>query len=788
MMRRCIAIGLLCVWPVQGLALTPTISVYRTILDSTRRELVAAAPTENIRAFAEAVLRERGHIVQENDVLWALQGKRDQLCTTKDRQEGLDRVACEQHIEHIRTLVHDEEALRALGNSLQAIATSYELPSSALPGSIAEGPMEGGILEFWRTGRGAVDTTASGRALRVLRFPEAAEDGRDIAAALDALTEEERIAAVWHYLHGVKYVRGERTDTVPAPTADDPTLPENAPGTERQYLFKSQEAVEAALDNIFAALQAELGGIDPPLQANEVAVFAPPLSLGNDVIVWARSDDVGLQYDLPIETVLPSLLAGTTPILGGRFPPAPANADDATPQESQGLCSHPRLEDGYLCQPMTEKNVECLEEPEPDSDSLVLTSCTATTGSSATLSGPDICRDIEWRDGEFDPRYQCTVNIGCKDVCNDATGVPNPAVVGHTYEKKADGSVDVCVRSEAPIPQAYLAIMGLSAAHRVCGMEPFEKIAAPPTRPEALGICCNIMGFGARSMCEAMAEDGVLRGEPGDEPISVRDCIDAQVNFSCQTTCFREIADGVTGEIQRRAQANPANLPDMCTEGLDRRGQLLLEAAEKRDDICRAERPITFRSTIGNTLCHFGSCLEEALDMSRVTPGMVPMHTTDQTAPFESDTKRPPLVAMKVQQPLSVSGRLPAYRPAALAQAFDTALCQLNGLPATTPPALCAFDPSRRLSIPIDNLLPMADSLAAQPLSLSGPTAAMERLAAGMGAKIGAEMFARYLGTAARGLTDTINRTSELITEMGATEFPARMCTVGADSSSSRSR
>ncbi len=824
MTRRLVAIGLLLLWPAATLgqsaatSSTPT-SMYMKVLDSVRREIAASAPKEEVSQFVQAVFAKKGDTLSSDDILKALSGDRNALCAKKSTREALPAAKCEQLIQRITQLVKDEQSLIDFSHSLQNIATSYELPAGVLPASIAEGPIEGGIADFWRVGTNASrnssssssrmaggpveDTTeedeaaeaepitGTDRRLRTLPFPTTLQGPLgQLSGRLASASEFERIGIVWHYLHGVKFVRGERTDVVPAPDADDETLPENAPGTERQYLYKTQNLIEESLMAILDGLQAETDKLDPPLAKDEIVLFHPSVTVGDNIVVWGRSDDVGLQYALPMDTNSPALVSGDQPILGGRFPPPPPTDEDGAPAESQGECSHPLLWDGYLCRPIDQKDADCAEEVEADPEKITLTSCTAKTATQSTLAGPDICKEVEWRDGGFDPRYQCKVQIGCSDLCNDSQMQPNPLIQWNTYVKKPDGVVQTCIKNEGNLPHLYLGMMGISLAHRVCNIEPGTQLQALGTREESLALCCSVAGASAQTACNAMDQDGLLLGDPeaGDTPMSVSDCVDAVINDACQTTCYRRTREGFNEAIMNRAARMETPLPDPCTGTFDIRSKRLVEAAENRDDMCQADRPVSYPATIGNTLCKFGACLEESLEMSRITPSDVPAHTTAQGFPNESDTKRMPLSGLTREMPEKGRSLLPTYRPAALAQSFDTALCQINGLPATTPPALCAFNPTQRLSLPIDDLIRMTESLAAQPLRVSSSTDLLERMGAALGAKIGAEMYARYLAEAAKGITDTLNKSSDLLEEMMQTKFPDEMCRLGDQFSSSSTR
>ena len=71
---------------------------------------------------------------------------------------------------------------------------------------------------------------------------------------------------------------------------------------------------------------------------------------------------------------------------------------------------------------------------------------------------------------------------------------------------------------------------------------------------------------------------------------------------------------------------------------------------------------------------------------------------------------------------------------------------------------------------------------------MSSSTDLLERMGAALGAKIGAEMYARYLAEAAKGITDTLNKSSDLLEEMMQTKFPDEMCRLGDQFSSSSTR
>lgn len=768
-MKRCFAIvGIIlssvCIASAQETA--KPLSLYESILRDVTQEFPEEFLPPETTDFVLAVMREKGTELTARDIQDAVTGKRSTICAKLK-----DYGRCEVALIAIRALVTDTVTLRNAGRTLQAIASSYEVPTHSLPGALHDASGYRGILDLWKVTGSPVESDDIDSPVRIVAFPPMESERSALKDALLALPPEERTAAIWHYLHGVQFARGERANT-------KGVTKENADDTERQYRFRSVASVEDILLRIATLLRQRADALTPPLTEGEIALFVPPLAIDDHVIVWGRSDDVGLQFSVPTDPVLPSLVGiqSKRPILGGLFPPPPGDGKES-PAESSGICSHPIADDGYLCSALPATATACSQTPEPDPERIVLTRCDSPTRETSTLAGPDICATLPWHDNSaFDPMRQCRVSLSCEATCDNATSEES----WHTSMKGEDGSIEVCLKNRGAIPPAYGALEGLSFAHALCNLPP----ATPPPDSSDPLSCCAFYAPGAAAMCEAMAQDGLFQGS--DPPMTIPLCVDASINASCRTTCNRAVPANVADTIASRARDNAQNLGNPCDATADERITLLQQSLEKSTNVCDGAQTLRFHNTIGNQLCFAGSCLEESLESHRIVPSRNPKGTGNEAFPYDANLALPSDIGTLRTLPVSPPPVLPSYRPAALAHSFDTALCQLSGLPASALPSLCSFDPTRRFALPLDSFLSMARDLTEQKLQVASPAQTMERLATAYGAKIGSALYSRAFDRMGRTLTDAISTINVTLSQMRSTTFPAEMCPLGegADASS----
>jgi len=277
------------------------------------------------------------------------------------------------------------------------------------------------VVNLWKAGTGSLTASGSGNTIPSIAIEDKEtlqSQLQNLAGALNALSDEERIAAVWKYQYGKRLIAGERAPTFPAPTIDT----KDCDKTERRFLCKRWEDVESAIDAIWTELRLKYG----TNQRQPIFYLTIPQDLSGElpegIILWARMDtdpkhpagDVGLQWKYPLNPVLPSLKdADGKAILGGNYPPPPpveeeqkttstkvlaAQKREEKKEIGSGLCSMSFALRGYLCHPVTQTSAAGCPKPEDaDKASITLVGCTSNEKEKTTVTGPDVCADILWQ-------------------------------------------------------------------------------------------------------------------------------------------------------------------------------------------------------------------------------------------------------------------------------------------------------------------------------------------------------------------------------------------------------
>jgi hypothetical protein len=719
---------------------------------------------------------------------------------------------CQTIIERVQALAANEGRIRTLGRTLQAAATSYELPVSDLPGRALKLSADlRAILNIWGAGTGSVKSSIKAPLTRSVPADEATFEPllKEIGEQLTKLNDEQRTAAVWRYEYGVRLTRDERAPRFPAP----PILPNSGPNTERQYLTRSWTDVEKALQAVWDEIKDDT--FNPPLAKNEIVyfMFADSLRdkrLPDNVIVWARLDgdktanfpfgDVGLQWRTPLEPVHPSLLQqdGETPILGGDYPPQPAGVKngEVTEIDGGGLCTSPGALRGYLCRPfellMTEER--CPTPGDLNADEINLIHCTNTGSLRATAAGADVCREITWKVKKpFNPQTQCILALKCSDNC----GSPDNA--GLAKLKNAAGVVEVCVQNNKP-GASYTLFHELVHAYQFCGMPP-STTANLYDSPgldydTASALCCRIEGEAYQAQCNMMERDGVLEGGSFQGiSMTAQSCAEAGTYWGCKTFahkgkqlkgCYtsmdypREYLDAI---LMKMANSNPKKLPTACTDVLDPkkmdlRVKGLIDLINKHDGGCTPGQTDEYSNRIGNNMCYIGQCAQEAVEVHRIVGGQVPAIAQDGMAPWDSPETGTPLAGI-LANPSYKQYLLPSYRPQLLMREMETALCQLQGLPPLTPPILCAIDAARQLELPRVIGAQPAFAVINQRIQQELSTDDLINLSPALAARVGTTMYGTYLRESNRTFADIIAMANSLLKDLDKITFPTEMCPIG---------
>jgi hypothetical protein len=771
--------------------LTPLVAhaSYSDILTSVRATTTPAQADPEVLAFALAALRPGDAALTPERVQQALRGEILSFCrpTTTSSSSAPSDAACLQEMETIRSLVQREMWVRDVGRDLQAIATGQELQEGVLPGADINELLPQSILAIWEVT--ATETGASITSPTIVSVPELDDAVKKaVTNALTALKPEERVAATWRLLYGVREARGERGS--PRPEHEQPEAEANQPGTERQHLFRETPDLEEALLALQAAVLAAVPATD-----DRPRLFLP-ISIGSQTLAWVTDDDVGLRFVEALEPVQPSLVSLTdgTAIRGGTFPPAPG--EDADPQ-GHGLCQMPLSSDGFLCR-LAEGGPNCAE-PTTNSGPLRLGPCTGTGDVRQTLAGPDACRTSVWRDGGFDTTYQCRPELTCESICNDASASANATTQLHAYKKGSSGDPGVvrgCVRNNnldlPPVYQALRAAVGMSVS---CGLPDQIDVSDVVGADQLPDTCCSIAGEMASVACRAMEEDGVLtnddgsfRKAPDGTPFTLPNCTAALVIDQCSSSCGRTLPAGFRDALFAQAQTNPGNTPTRCEDALEEpRVQRILAAMTHRDELCRADRLTSFPNTIGNLACYANQCLEDSLEFQRLNPGQSPYVTGETIAPFDAWLGPRQTGSGAVDVAPLIPPTLPAYEPGQLLLEFDSALCELVGLPPLTPPALCLLRPLQRALVPLASFALQAADPARQIDQLRVQVEDVQRAATAFGLRRGQEGMRQALRAPVQSLTTTLTEAEAILQTLRDASFTTVSCPIDGTALSSSS-
>lgn len=746
----------------------------------------------------------------------------------------------------VQRIAGSEMQPRHLGLNLNILAQSYEqalLGTDILQGFPARAQA---VVRIWQPGLPSAGTGAFKTRLRAMAVPEsdAMRDAfGELRTSLNKLPgpadgtnpgdNGSIIGAGWRYrFGGVRFLRGERTAYFPAPLEDD-----EADNTERQYMFARWTEVEDKLIAIEDLLPPD-SEIDPPLGTGDILLYQFPQTyqtgMPENLQVWAYREfqavdqtidgDVGLTFDHALEPVLPALCADETeittgrtecePIRGGFYPPPPPDVPDPA------LCTHPYMRQGYMCRPLDEQTTtECVEELDPSDSEIILTRCTATGSTRATMSGPDACLDTTWyKEKPFDPEKQCKVKIVCDDSSPFSGGVTEP--------KKADGTINIKMKLQPDGPAPYIILHELVHARQACDKPVGHLIYLPPVAEgdtEEVRLmknrgCCQMEGEAYRLQAEMMEADGIFR--EGDEfnglPINRETFWQVTLDFSCRQRGYGSCPNTFTYEegpaedmknppawmvqfIQYVVNTlAPPRIPEWmsmsCTDTMTppppdllsndvqkmrdpRIDGFVRELSEVGREACAPNAMTEYENTIGNNACFFDRCLERSLEAHNIVGGRQAFTTYDQAYPQDPSLTEQPkfasLLALPSFQPFSFND----YRPAFIVNLFDRIFC--DGSTPQGVPVLCiARRPRSDAAIGrtpdtlVQTQLDEEDQRTRE-IRLS------QELSEAVGFRMGNRLYAKYLGFRTRQLSTIIEAAARYLTAFTRVEFPEEMCPMG---------
>lgn len=789
-------------------------TVYRTIYNQEKLHRGGNKTSNVLSVFIPKVMPSAQLRVHAETVDDALIFEKDEICHI-DNNGGKPPTEelCTQTITTVEKINNTHAWLRSVIRDWQISATSYELSTNLYGGTgtttsvLTRLPS---ITTIWQSDADVMASSITEQRIRAGVYPPnieglfgAVENALKNQFAVHNRTDKEDsekfVAAVWRYRNGVNAIPG---------TCDDERSGKGD-GTNLQFLEARFCDVEDALENIYNQLPQDF---DPPLRKKERVVF-PVKTLGSmPVAVWARSDDVGLMWTTQIEPVLPSMNCEpeysyndrseicneSGAILGGRYP-------REIPEISldEGLCSHPPAKRGYMCRAVQAVNCPGTQNT---GNNVLLTECNQpqlhASPSAYTESGPNICLAGGWLNKNPDEELP-------EDTPNEDDIEPPkcshciPDLVCDSCEpglekKDANGKIVSCVEEKDKALSTYTIMAQLVHVRQQCdspGEDTPEESIWMQTYNTVNG-CCAAEYQAYMTACNAMAEDGVFDSLFQEEDILLDtvSCATAFANNRCGDV-YGSISSndpgfglcGVSGldiaaeqmiDVLREHTtdfATELELPATCTEAvqdLDPRSDHLKHSMAK---VCSPDCPAQYINSIGNNACYIGSCLEQSYEENRVIPGRVTWKVQDPS--FAYDHNRGEVGAVNSNAILPpVQTRIPPYKPLFYVKELDKAFCQTFGLPALTPPILCAFDQRRRVSQPGDSPAAYALNIAEQGASIYTEQSAIQALGAGIGARLGAALYARYFEQASLSLKEVMTNTNNLLLDIEAASLTEEMC------------
>ena len=763
-------------------------------------------------------------------------------------------AVCLQAQDQIRRIIERNAWIRRLGRGLQLIASGYESGIDGYPGRpIDVIPRFSSITHLWRASNDPFVHPLVEVLTKAEPYPDGVEDqieekANEVIGILEGYIrtwEEkkdttEKDAAIWRYRHGVHYVIKQE-----GPCEDAPEFPEDP---AKIWLERRWCELEDKLKEI-----RDLLGSRPDEGNEEHIIFPSIIRKPENIFIWMRKDDVGLQWYIPIEPLQAALyhpdygdcLAGDSPancydvyfeflVRGGEYPKkippeeGTPEEDDLgalvpEPKEKEGICSHPFSKRGYLCRQVeyeacdiTNKQREKLkefeegnqtEEQEENNKGIILTQCQPERFKddvARKLSGPDICGIGGWRDEvkenlvEDTPDQQldmvvnkcaaCAIDVVCnsQEPCfRDEDQFAATRII------KRNGVVEICMPSGLNDPTGYYYLLAHEMVHamQVCNgsdLEAIERLGGG--YPPEIGIpaCCSFEREAYFAQCKLYAIDGVL----DKVGITIDQCASALANGSCKHwdddpddddyVCTNDnidpktIGDAIAATRAEMLADGTLEVPSTCEAAMQHpRIKAIYNSIPLA---CEPGCESLYDNTIGNNLCYTGQCIEQMHERGKPIPGRISYNLLDQDNFKDGSIRSDPKIGQFEAPPAITSPKFPLYQPEFLVQELDHALCQINGLPARTPPVICAYDELKRLGLSPEEYTQSANDLVLQPKQYEATGLGIQYSAAGIGSRLTSDMFTQYLKAASRQYTDLLNMTYHIFKQTEEVSFPSRMC------------
>jgi len=798
----------------------------------------------------------------------SLQTNYPKMCGDEDLKN--DYMTCLIAQNTLRTTIERNAWLRKLGRDLQAIVSGYEVGIDGYPAK----PVDiisrfSSINHLWRAANDPFTEPFLEVLTRARPWPVGTEDdinddAEDIVnllkgkirkwkAAASYATEkkdkDDMIAAMWRYRHGVQYVIDHEGLCANAPVFPD--IPENL------WLKRRWCDIEEKLSSIRAHVQTDRGNL-----GNDQQILYPSfIDKENNIYIWMRYDDVGLQWYIPLEPVQAALyhpdfgdcLAGDSArncydtysdfiVRGGNYPNKQGDDqlldqpllglsnngslsssssssssrisdpnDHAVvpePKEGEGICSHPFSKRGYLCRRIEYEACDLTDKQQQqltlaNTGGIVLTQCqperfkddVARKTSSNNICGiggwketvsANLVEDTPERQLDMRPNKcsSCAVDIVCSNDC-----VPGKPGFAKTSLFRRNDVLEICIpkTSKTKGMPYFLMAHELIHAQQNCNesnLQTLERIGLQDQNAKDPAACCATEREAYFVQCKLYAMEGIL----DKAGVTIDQCASAYANFSCEYhdddpddedyVCTNDgikpglVAKAINNTID--SMAAQLNLPETCEAALDHpRIKALYNSFPLS---CKPGCQTQYQNTIGNNLCYTGQCLEETREFARDIPGRMGLTTVDEDFPWDSCEFPDPNLGGFEAPPALTAPRFPLYRPALVLQELDKALCQINGLPARTPPIICGFDSIKRIGLPPLTLIQSVDDLALQPKQYDSTGLGIQYAASAIGSRIATDMFTQYIATGSRQFTDLLNTMYHVLDDIGNLKFPTMMC------------
>ncbi len=351
-------------------------SVFDLLLEEAQRQVRAEeVADEEMVKYVQRIFEEHPDTprdLSEEDVMSAAEGDEDAFCASMDGSHQ----GCISLMKDILFVIEQENEARVLADELLAIASASELASADEPSRpLSIGPAAQAFNAVW-----------SGTGAQTLGWPDDEALGQlvmQLKDALDTKSPLETAQAVKRYHFGLFRGEGERL-------AGDT-------GTLHTY---AQD-----VGDILLRIARHPSLLIGPSRASGsmVGEYTPP-SIGENIALWAREDDIGIheiypthlaRFDVsPARSTYPAYGSGLTVFSGAvaaalSYPfeyrgPAPSFAKGV----DSPLCDRASGRFGYLCRPLSSASSSCAA-PSDSSSSVLLTTCAES--SSVREIGPTIC-------------------------------------------------------------------------------------------------------------------------------------------------------------------------------------------------------------------------------------------------------------------------------------------------------------------------------------------------------------------------------------------------------------